>query len=312
MKKKDVETVGLLVDKANEIIPCLNDENYDFGNLVNNFIFEINVLEEEKKKQDKILEVVKEITKDKFKDNFKKDGKEEYFNLYFDDYFSSIFRIDNYLNYYVVWFYGAPYMGINFVFDKDGNLLFDNGAVYGLDNENFFVIKYEAKEMIDRLYHYQLKNDNFELVNSLDNVNDIDYNNFFKNDRLVICSCNSEKMLYNYKKAKIIIPSFSDIYQDLGRLNQFRYGYDDSIRLVKKIFTVENYKYVLVSKLEFLVNKYGMVDNNVPLWDFENKRYYYLNNNGNQAENLNCIYDRVREEYVSINECINKLVRKNF
>ena len=248
MIKKNAGTIGLLVDKANEIIPYLNDKNYDFGDISDELIVKFNKLEEEKIRQENIMNMVKEKTRDIFAEYFRRIGKFDEFVRNFDDYFSSIFRIENHQNYYLVWFYGAPHMEISFIFDKGGNLLFDNGSLHGLDNENFFVIRYESKEMIDKMYHYQLRDGSFKLINTLDNVTDIDYSDFFKSDRLVICSCNSDSLLYNYSDAEVVIPSFSGVYRDLGNLERYSSENSNSIRMVKKIFVVENFKSVMVSK----------------------------------------------------------------
>lgn len=270
MEEKNVEN---LRDKIDELIPYLNDKNYDFGDIGSELVTKINELESEKIRQYKIIDSVKVKTRAKFFEYFVKEGKQDDFDVIFDDYFSNIFRIERYQNYYLVSFCGTSHMDMNFVFDKNGNLLIEDGIVYSLDDNNFCVIRNNNKNLVDKLYnfsclcHYQLNDGIFKLVNVLDNVNDIDFNDFFDRDLVVCCSC-EDKILYNYKEVEIVIPSFSSLCNDLGNFEVIEGDKLNYIRIVKKLYGVDNYNSILKSKLEFLVDNKGNLASYV--YDFAN------------------------------------------
>ena len=69
MEEKNIEK---LRDAAEELIPYLNDKNYDFGDIGSELIVKINELVTEKIKQDKIIEAVKTKITDKFFEYFAK------------------------------------------------------------------------------------------------------------------------------------------------------------------------------------------------------------------------------------------------
>lgn len=309
MERKDEAVIDMLIEIINDVIPCLKDKNYDFGKLDSELIFKFEELKKEKEIQYKINKLVEEKVRDKFRDYFEIIDKLDDFDKNYDGYFKNTFRIVNYMNYYFVYFYGFPCFDVKFVFDKNGNLLFENIIIHCLDSENILIIKHDVEDKVFRLNHYKLKDNRFELINFLDNIYNIDndYSNLFKKDRLVVCSCgNGDKLLYNYKNAKVVISSFSIASSNLGELKKFKYGDDKEIRLIKKIF----FKSELVSKLEFLVSEFGRIDDNVPIWDFENNCFYYLDKNGEQCERLNFIYDKVKNKYNSNQIVIKKKVLK--
>lgn len=303
MSENELEKVNLIIDKLEKIVCSFKGKNYDFtkflisDNFFDDFVFKLDNLEEEKVKQDKMMNCVKNVFQVGLKSYFKQMVNEGKIYDSFDKYFESIVRVEDCGNYYILWLSEVPYMNANFVFDKNGNLLFDNRVVCGLDNNNFVLLDYDIKEMSEKLYHYQFNDSKFELVNTIDNVIDIDYSDFFSSD-LVICSGCENRILYNYRNKEVLMSNYVATYSDLGNFNNLNFiDKNKYVRVVQKIFGIEDYRSVMISKLEYLVDKNGKIAE-FGVFDFENEQRYSLINRGNnQEEILNSICEEVRNNY---------------
>ena len=238
--------------------------------------------------QDKMKDKVKEVSSNNFEIRSYLCNK----SIDVNEYFKNNIRVEDLGNYYILWLYGIPSFNVSFIFDKNGNLLIGNKNILGIDKDNFFVFDYDINEMSDKLYHYQIRESNINLVNVLDNIVDVDYCDFFDSD-LVVCCSNEDKILYNYKNIEVVIPSFSSLYNDLGNFDVLEGEEKNCIRVVKKLYGVDNYKSILISNLEFLVDKKGKVVSYIA--DFENGYWRFLNPNfgDTQEEMLDSVYSIV-------------------
>lgn len=298
MYKMEVEKIDLIIEKLEKLAYSLNGKKYDFtkyfvgNNLIDEFIFKLDNFEFEKNKQDKMKEIVKEVISDDIKKYFEEEISKN--NQCFDDRFEEVVRVEDFGGYYILWLYGIPSFNINFVFDKSGKLLFDNRNILGIDKDNFFVFDYNVKEMCDKLYHYEIKDSKVNLVNVIENVIDVDNCEFFNNN-LVVCCGNDDRMIYNYKTKQILIPSYSGMYSDIGKFEEFVQNDDNYIRIVKNLYGIDDYKSVLISSLEFLVDRDGRINSGI--FDFENKynfgSYLVSRLGNNQEEILNSVYEDV-------------------
>lgn len=302
MYNKETDKMNLVVEKIEQLVSSIKEKNYDFAkyfadnNFIDGFILTLVNIEIEKMKQDKMKKIVKEIINDEKKKYFEKLVINE--NKCFDECFENSIRVINFNNYYILWLCGISSLDVNYVFDKNGNLLFDNINIAGIDKNNFFVFSYDVKEMKDKLYHYQVNDSEINLVKVLDDVVDIDYCDFFVRD-LVVCSCNEGSMLYNYKTKEVLIPSFSSMFKDVKN--------NELVRVVKKIYGIYDYRSSLVSKLEFLVDRNGEISS--PVCDFETGyecnhllssygdiQEEILNNVYKDASKMSKIYKRVKKQ----------------
>jgi len=308
MHKKEFGKIELIINRLDNLVSLLQGKNYDFtkffgsDNMIDEFILKLDSFEIEKKKQDKMREIVIGLCKDNL--DIKNYIEKKSNNI--NDYLENSIRVEDFGNYYILWVHGLPSFDVNFIFDKDGNLLLGNKYILGIDKDNFFVFDYDISRISEKLYHYQVKDFGISLVNVLDDIVDVDYCDFFDKD-LVVCCTSEDKILYNYNDAKVVIPSFSFLSNDVGNFELDKDEIGSWIRVVKKLYGVDNYKSVLVSKLEFLVSKTGNVVSFVS--DFEKDYSYFLMPyyGDSQEERLNSIYNEVVERY----NCKKRLKKQN-
>lgn len=312
MLKSEYDKMLLILDRLEKLIYPLRGKQYDFtrflasDNMLDDFLLKLDNFEFEKKKQDKMKSIVKGVIKFDIKSYYEQLIIDKKISGSFDDYFESAIRIEDLDNYYVLSLYGIPSFYVNFIFNKNGELLLDNKNVCVIDRENVFVFDYDNKEMIDKLYHYQVKGLNINLVNVIDNVFDVDYCDFFNKD-LVICCCGEDRGLYNYKNKEVLVPSYSSMYSDVDTFKEVTKEGDKYLKLVKKIYGTEDYKSTLISNLEFLVDSNGKVSS--PICDFEtgyecfsllpyfgDNQAEILSNVYKDASNMCKLYKKVRKQ----------------
>lgn len=312
MLKNEYKKMLLLIDRLEKLIYPLKGKKYDFtrffasDNMFDEFLLKLDNFEDEKNKQDKMKDIVKNVINFDIKGYYERLINDKKIDQNFDEYFENIIRIEDYDNYYVLSLYGISSFYVNFIFNKNGELLLDNKNICVIDSENIFVFDYDIKKMKEELYHYQISDLKVNLVNVIDNVIDVDYCDFFNRD-LVICCCGEDRMLYNYKTKKILIPSYSCMYSDVGNFAEYVQNSDKYIRIVKKLYGIDDYKSSLIGNLEFLVDRNGKISSFVcdfesgyscsnSLLYFKNTQEEILNNVYKDASKMSKLYKRVKKQ----------------
>jgi len=243
---------------------------------------------------------VKDMVKDSIYEWFEIVKSKGIYQGDFDDYYDRVFQIQSFKNYYHVWFCGL--MFDNFIFNKEGKLIFRGKTIHELDDENFIFFDYHLKRNTNKVYHFRIPGEYFdyELVNSFENFDNVEEFDFFSKEGLVIFSYGESNMLYNYKTGEVLIPSFSEISFDFGNFKECVKAEDINkyVRVIKRIYGIENYMPVLDSQLEFLIDKSGKIvsidGELMEVHDFINKSSYALVFDGvSQERFLKGVYKQV-------------------
>jgi hypothetical protein len=238
--------------------------------------------------------------------------KNELKGKYLDDYSINQLSIRSYSNYYLVHILGMPFKEVDFIYDKMEMKVLDSFFSYGcidcIDSYNFFLIRRDRFGNMESAYHFQLRNNQFNMVNSFygvhTNILPLLGDNFgipFGN--LVSWNGNAfrEKgVLYNYKKAEMVVPEFTEVQKDYGDFSDVYCHH--LIRVINQIKVGKK-----VTNLEFLIDEEGCLFSDV--YDFQNNVCYIKEDYGiNQVEALAAIYHEVELNMQEENKSV--MVRK--
>lgn len=293
MTKGELERLRLIAHEFLEMTDSLEDKKLDFSNVtfdedVMKYIFSDRFILEKQK-------IEREITKQTNILNECLDRlRQQYPDFYCIDYLT---KIRDYNNYYLVHIYGAPFEKVDFIFDKEENLVLEcfrsDGSIDVIDENNCFVVKKDRLENKVLAHHFRLFDQGFDLVKVLYGVHtnilpvfgksaDVEFGDLVSWSGYSNKENKDKYVLYNYKDAKVVVPEFTDASYNYGNFSWILR--DDLIRIINRI----EYEDKCV-ELEFLIDKNGKMVTEV--WDFRRHVCYSVGDkNMDQEYILNSVF----------------------
>ena len=298
MKKNELDRIKYVANNFLKMVDSLEDKTYDFSKIE----FDDNVMKyilgDRWTLENKKIKVEKD-RQFRLLDKCKNSLKQKYPDFYCIEYQT---KVRDYVNYYLISIFGSPFTRADFIFDKNGKLLFDssynNGVIDCIDEDNFFFIKNDKTGNKDSSIHFKVCDNRLMIVKVLSDVHTNIRPSFGRDDLIKFENLVSwdnyigyvgeggHSILYNYKTEDIVVPEFTDARYDYGNFS-LELG-DDLIRIINSI------KYNnCISKLEFLINEDGELVTDV--FDFQRGVGYSRKNyDCDQEEMLYLIYEEAR------------------